>query len=307
MTHAAERPLRFVPLAQPPSRHDLLYWLVDAALCAALLDGTGDDAPFAWDPHQPRDYRGRWSSGAGGGLSAADRGKGRAEARAAVDAFLKAGRPATDDEVKALAGHLARLTVAQLHELRRDYGLKGASALRKGELTDRLHHHVREAREKNRQEWLTGQSEETILPVESKEPTGDRPMATTQTGGMTEKQAAYHADLVRQAAPGEGDPNVVRKVVNYYLARHLPAPRTPAEASAQIDALKSGMVLHAKKNQEWARPVLEKLDAVLGPRGANLPRLLAERKRALSPEERMRVDVSDAAWRELVLDHVLGL
>jgi hypothetical protein len=122
---APERPVRFVrfvrfvPFAQPPSRYDLLYWLMDAALCAALLDGTGEDAPFAWDPNQPRDYRGRWSSGTSGGLSAADRGKGRADARAAVDAFLGDTHPATDAEVKALAGHLARLTVAQLHELRR--------------------------------------------------------------------------------------------------------------------------------------------------------------------------------------------
>jgi hypothetical protein len=153
------------------SREEVLDLLTEAALDS--LDGTGadfaDDSPApppdpsaffalaerdgaaaalaAWEeaqfysPDQPRDDRGRWSTGGGGGESAdadpfrggmahAARSQTRTASAQAVRDFIAKGGPATGEEVAALGNHLARLTVAQLHALRAEHGLPAAGAWR---------------------------------------------------------------------------------------------------------------------------------------------------------------------------------
>lgn len=84
------------------------------------------DAPF-YSPGQPRvpagsPDGGRWSGGVAPGTAAA-----RGAASDAVRDFARGQGTPTSAEVQALAGHLARLTVAQIHALKAEHGLKGSA------------------------------------------------------------------------------------------------------------------------------------------------------------------------------------
>lgn len=87
---------------------------------------------------------------------------------------------------------------------------------------------------------------------------------------MTEKQAQFRAtlidrliaDTVRDLNNRLGRPAV--HVVNVAIADALPVPATVAEASAQIDALKSGNLLAiARNNRETWGPVVAKLQTIV--------------------------------------------
>jgi hypothetical protein len=123
----------------PPPDPAAFFALAERDGAAAAL-AAWEEAQF-YSPDQPRDDRGRWSTGGGGGESTdADPFRGgmahaaRSEARAgsaqAVRDFVAKGGPASGDEVAALGNHLARLTVAQLHALRAEHGLPAAGAWR---------------------------------------------------------------------------------------------------------------------------------------------------------------------------------
>jgi hypothetical protein len=75
-----------------------------------------------------------------GGMAHGARSEARAASAAHVREFVTKGGPATHAEVGALADHLARLTVAQLHDLRKEHGLpaQGAWKQRKPELVQTL-------------------------------------------------------------------------------------------------------------------------------------------------------------------------
>jgi hypothetical protein len=118
------------------SREEILDLLTEAAL--ESLDGPAGNA---FDPNQPRDERGRFAgAGAGGALPHDERQAQRGGSVQHARDFVTKGGPATHAEVGALADHLARLTVAQLHDLRKEHGLpaQGAWKLRKPELVQTL-------------------------------------------------------------------------------------------------------------------------------------------------------------------------
>jgi hypothetical protein len=84
------------------------------------------DAPF-YSPDQPRvpagqPGGGRWAGGVSPGMTAA-----RDAASDAVRAFARGQGTPTAAEAEALAGHLARLTVSQIHALKAEHGLKGSA------------------------------------------------------------------------------------------------------------------------------------------------------------------------------------
>jgi hypothetical protein len=89
-----------------------------------------DSAPF-YSPDQPRDELGRWTEGAGTGerpgFTPAQHRERRQTAADAVRAFARGQGPPTPAEVAAVAGHLSRLTVAQIHALKAEHGLKGSA------------------------------------------------------------------------------------------------------------------------------------------------------------------------------------
>jgi 8-oxo-dGTP pyrophosphatase MutT (NUDIX family) len=102
------------------------------------------DAPF-YSPDQPRvpagqPGGGRWAGGVSPGTTAA-----RNAASDAVRAFARGQGPPTAREAHALAGHLAKLTLAQIHALKAQYGLKG-SAPNKAALVAKLAQRFRDAR-----------------------------------------------------------------------------------------------------------------------------------------------------------------
>jgi hypothetical protein len=76
----------------------------------------------------------------GHGMGHAARAELRTSSAAHVREFVTKGGPATHVEVGALADHLARLTVAQLHDLRKEHGLpaQGTWKQRKPELVQAL-------------------------------------------------------------------------------------------------------------------------------------------------------------------------
>jgi hypothetical protein len=98
------------------------------------------DAEF-YSPDQPRDDRGRWTTGGGEGAAptptAADRATLRQASLAAVRAYVRAGGEPTHVEHEQLAAHLARLTVDQLHAVKVEHGLQ-ASGKVKSDLVARL-------------------------------------------------------------------------------------------------------------------------------------------------------------------------
>jgi ADP-ribose pyrophosphatase YjhB (NUDIX family) len=118
----------------------------------AALDGPAGEAAFAlaedapfYSPDQPRvpagqPGGGRWAGGVSPGTTAA-----RDAASDAVRAFARGRGPATAREAHALAGHLAKLTVSQIHALKAQHGLKG-SAPNKAALVAKLAQRFRDAR-----------------------------------------------------------------------------------------------------------------------------------------------------------------
>jgi hypothetical protein len=174
-------------------------------LDAAILSHPDSTAEF-WSPDQPRDWHGRWTSGAGGGFAPAARNAERERSRGYVRDFL-AGRSTLPGgaERELLAQHLAKLTVKELHTIKAEHGLK-ASGKDKQALVAKLAERFREHREKSAttpQKGLTTPLSGSILPVESKLPTGVQKM-TTQTQELpkltgSERQVAYAEDVRRQA------------------------------------------------------------------------------------------------------------
>jgi hypothetical protein len=189
------------------TRPDAASVLVDAA----LLSHPDSTAEF-WSPDQPRDWHGRWTSGAGGGFAPVARNAERERSRGYVRDFL-AGKSTLPGgaERELLAQHLARLTVKELHAIKAEHGLK-ASAPDKKALVAKLAERFREHREKSArtgQEGLTSQAKGTILPVEAEKPTGVQKM-TTQTQQLprlagSEKQVAW-AESIRDKALPVGHP-----------------------------------------------------------------------------------------------------
>ena len=181
------------------SRDDALAVLTDAALADLP---TPTDAEF-YDPNQPRDERGRWS--AGGGLTREEHEGRRSAASDAVRAFARATGPVKEDEVRNIASHLSRLTVAQLHALKAEHGLK-ASAPDKAALVQKLAQRFHLHRQNNQQQGLTTPQEESKIPVgiEATKPAGDRAMTTAELPKLqgTEKQVEY-AGKVRERALAE--------------------------------------------------------------------------------------------------------
>jgi hypothetical protein len=126
----------------PAKVHQLLARMVFLGDLVRVEEGTGDvlssrknvsyalprkvDAPF-YSPDQPRvpagqPGGGRWAGGVSPGTTAA-----RDAASDAVRAFARGQGPPTREEAEALAGHLARLTVSQIHALKAEHGLRGSA------------------------------------------------------------------------------------------------------------------------------------------------------------------------------------
>jgi hypothetical protein len=129
------------------TREEILSAMVEAALAGADRDDLDDpDAPFAWDESlHPRDQRGRWTTSGGGGVSAEERASRRETAGKAARDFLTKSGPATKEELQALAGHLSSLTVKQLHDLRKEHGLKDPRLL-KADFVTALHGYFEKVR-----------------------------------------------------------------------------------------------------------------------------------------------------------------
>jgi hypothetical protein len=94
----------------------------DERVRAALADAAQRAAGEAGGSAAPNDF--------GGGMAHAGRAELRTASAAHVREFVAKGGPATGEEVAALGNHLARLTVSQLHDLRREHGLPAAGAWR---------------------------------------------------------------------------------------------------------------------------------------------------------------------------------
>jgi hypothetical protein len=122
------------------SRPELLEVLAEAA----EESWEGDDASFSFhdQPRVPAGQPGggRWAGGVSPGTTAA-----RAAASDAVREFARGRGPHTAADAEALAGHLSRLTVAQIHTLKEEHGLKG-SAPNKAALVAKLAERFRAAR-----------------------------------------------------------------------------------------------------------------------------------------------------------------
>ena len=128
------------------SREEIAEILVDAALDAR------DDAEFAaefYDPNQLRDERGRWTTGGGSGGTAlphTERQAQRETAKETVRRYMAGKGSPSLQEASGLARALSALTVAQLHEVKREHGLK-ASAKDKAGLVAKLAERFRAVRE----------------------------------------------------------------------------------------------------------------------------------------------------------------
>jgi hypothetical protein len=103
--------------------------------------------PF-YSPDQLRDERGRWTAGgASGGMTRQEHAARREAASSAIRDYLTATHQPTREETARLAGHLATLTVKQLHELRKEHGLKDPRLL-KEDFVNALHGYFQAHREK---------------------------------------------------------------------------------------------------------------------------------------------------------------
>jgi hypothetical protein len=106
------------------TREELLGILFDAGVEAG---DPAEDAPF-YDPSQPRHpagspQGGRWVGGVGTATQNA-----RDAAHQAVRDFAAGKGPPTARDAHAVALHLAKLTVAQVHALKKDLGIKASGA-----------------------------------------------------------------------------------------------------------------------------------------------------------------------------------
>lgn len=98
---------------------------------------------------------------------------------------------------------------------------------------------------------------------------------------MTEKQANYRTSLIeknlvdaKRTYPIKNARGKAQVLVNVALLVSLPEPQTVAEASSQIDALKSdgiGLWASQQPNNDWAQDALAKLTAAWGADGAQWP------------------------------------
>jgi hypothetical protein len=108
-----------------------------------------DNAEF-YDPNQLRDESGRWTAGGGGGASQglphAERQAQRESAKETVRRFMAGKGSPSLLEASGLAKALSTLTVAQIHEVKREHGLKASSKDKAG-LVAKLAERFRAARE----------------------------------------------------------------------------------------------------------------------------------------------------------------
>lgn len=96
---------------------------------------------------------------------------------------------------------------------------------------------------------------------------------------MTEKQATYRQGLIDQwiqdAAKSYTTYKAGRReqyLVSIALLRSLPVPVTSAEANEQISDLKGGgVMMYARRHQDWAQPVLDALTAAWGTEATQWP------------------------------------
>jgi hypothetical protein len=113
-----------------------------------LADRQAQSAEF-YDPSQLRDHRGRWATGGGTGSTAlphAERQAQRESARETVRRFMAGKGSPSLQETSGLAQALSTLTVAQLHEVKKEHGLKASSPDKAG-LVKKLAERFRAARE----------------------------------------------------------------------------------------------------------------------------------------------------------------
>lgn len=129
---------------------DLNLWVCDAGHLHVLAAPAGSPAGEAVYEHPLlyqafkeicRDERGRFAPCGGGGSGAAERETTKQanleRAHSLVRGVLHGERPVPHEKVRELADHLTNLTVQQLHEIRKSYGLR-ASGANKAALKDRL-------------------------------------------------------------------------------------------------------------------------------------------------------------------------
>jgi hypothetical protein len=284
------------------SREEILDLLTEAAL--ESLDGPAGNA---FDPNQPRDERGRFAGAdAGGALPHGERQAQRGGSVQHARDFVTKGGPATHAEVGALADHLARLTVAQLHDLRREHGLpaQGAWKQRKPELVQtlagRLAAHratlpTAAARE------LTAAVKGNPAFVESKNKPSDAVHAYTHEGtgfratahpdgrfhvwdtGLSH-QGTYHTatEAVAHAAspPAKSSPDYHQRTADVETAA-----RQGAVADAQAAARAAGQNLEAL--HEGSKPLIQAASKVIGSAGRERVRQAFASTRAASEDSRL--------------------
>jgi hypothetical protein len=105
--------------------------------------------------------------------------------------------------------------------------------------------------------------------VSGKDRQGEKEMTT-----MTEKQAQYRESLIGQQIRRYSPANNVARmqaIARAALALALPVPQDSYEASVQIDALKSDIMIYAGKHQVWAQPVMVRLANLIGAKGERVP------------------------------------
>jgi hypothetical protein len=129
-----------------------------------LIDGTHFAPAEFYDPNQIRDHRGRWTTGGGSGgsqgLPHVERQAQREGAKETVRRFMSGKGTPSLQEASGLAQALSALTVAQIHEVKREHGLK-ASAPDKAGLVKKLAERFRAARESKPAEPKPSESKAT--------------------------------------------------------------------------------------------------------------------------------------------------
>lgn len=194
------------------------------------------DAAFAFDPNQPRDNAGRWTRG-GGGMPHAQRQAGREQAREHVRAFVARKGPVAQREAEALAGHLATLTVDQLHALKREHGLK-ASAPNKAALVAKLAERFRQARE----DRPPGQAPDPATPA------GRREAVKRAIGEVFNRDNGTHPLMQDIAARNETLEGALRDAARHGLIDH-----------GTLDPNADVMRLNEDRAGAWVTGVFEKV------------------------------------------------
>jgi hypothetical protein len=177
--------------------------LLDVLAEAAEESWEGDDASFSFrdQPRVPAGSPGggRWAGGVSPGTAAA-----RDAASDAVREFARGRGPHTAAEAEALAGHLAKLTVAQIHTLKKEHGLKG-SAPNKAALVAKLAERFRAHRERNPvaakepvPDWPEGYDIFEKRDVFADEPVDPRTLEPGAATSSPERIRAAHAQQIRE-------------------------------------------------------------------------------------------------------------